>query len=152
MSSSISLEYLNNAINELPGRTQSAICAQNIAGTPILIAIGGTAIPLAERPYVRGFTFSADNRTITVTQSGVYMLSYSIQVRVAMQLSSTVNRNGASMPNLVRSPGFSENVLACSAILPLSAGDALQLMLYGIGALTELQPGVGAYLNVMRIA
>lgn len=152
MSSSISLEYFNSEIRDLPGVTQSALCAQNTAGTPISVIAAGTTIPLATRPYMNGFTASGNNMTFTVAQSGVYELSYSIQTRVAMQLSSTVNRNGQSIQNLIRSPGFSENTFACSAILPLSAGDTLQLILYGITALAELQLGVGAYMNVIRIA
>lgn len=94
MSSSISLEYFNDAVKDLPGRTQSALCAQNIVGTPISVGLEGTAIPLATRPYMNGFTASGNSMTFTVIQSGVYMVSYSIQTRVAMQLSSRVSGNG----------------------------------------------------------
>lgn len=154
MSSSVSLEYLNNEISGLTvsSLTQYSLCAQNSAGSSITIIPGGTAVPLPTRPYINGFTANGANTVFTVAQTGTYYIEYRISTTASLLMSSSVYRNGASIGNLVCSPGLAGTQFNCSAIVGLTATNTLQLMLYGLEGTTVLQGGVGAYMNIMRIA
>lgn len=150
MSSSVSLEYLNQILpTSVP--TQQSMSAQNTAGGAILVILGGTPVPLPTRPYINGFTASGDNTTFTVTNTGTYYIQYNVQTTLSLAMSSSVYRNGAVIPNLTRS-GLTGSTFSGSAIVPLNAGDTLSLTLYGLAGTATLQGGAGATMNIIRIA
>lgn len=154
MSSSVSLEYLQQQISGLTvtSPTTTALCAQNNAGATIVVILLGTAVPLPTRPYNSGFAANGANTQFTVQTAGTYYIEYDIETTVSLLLSSSVYRNGTSIPNLVRSPGITGTSYRCSAIVPLNAADVLQLTLYGLAGTAVLQGGNGATLNVVRVA
>lgn len=152
MSNSISLEYLDQALSSEIKLTETALCAQNTAGSTIGVITGGEPVPLATRPYSNGFIANGANTTFTVSNSGTYLITYSIYTTAGLLISSSVYRNGAAIANLTRSPGVAGNNFSMAAIVPLTADDVLQLTLFGLLGSATLQGGVGAYMNIIRIA
>ncbi|MCL2839202.1 MAG: hypothetical protein FWE05_00385 [Defluviitaleaceae bacterium] len=148
MASSISLEYLNSIT---PGNT-AAFCAQNRVGSTIAVILLGTAIPLASMIYNNGFSANASNTQFTVQRTGVYHISYKINVTAAALLSASVYKNGTAMSELSQVAAISLSSYACEAIVSLTQGDVLQLTFYGLLGTAVLSSGVGAVLMGMQIA
>jgi len=152
MANSVSLEYLDDVLAKEINLTQTALCAQNTAGSSIDVIAGGAEVPLATIPYNNGFTPNGARTEFTVNASGVYLIEYSINLIGLSSLSSGVFKNGSPIANLTRDPGITVTLFNCAAIVGLTAGDKLRLMLYGLIAIAELQGGVSAYMNIIRIA
>ncbi|MCL1884997.1 MAG: hypothetical protein FWF81_14720 [Defluviitaleaceae bacterium] len=147
MSSSVSLEYLNSIT---PSNTY-ALCAQNQAGTSIAVILLGTAIPLATIGYNNGFTANAANTQFTVENTGVYRISYKVNVTASALLSTSVYKNGTAIAALDQVAAISLTNFGCEAIVSLNQGDVLQLTFYGLLGTAILASGVGAVMTVVRI-
>ena len=148
MSSSVSLEYLNSIT---PSNT-AALSVQNQAGSTIAVILLGTAIPLTTVNYNNGFTANAANTQFTVLNSGVYRISYKINVTAAALLSASVYKNGTAIPALDQVAAVSLSSYACEAIINLNQDDVLQLTFYGLIGAAVLASGVGAVMTVERLA
>lgn len=153
MSNSISLEYLNSRLAgvSISAVTQQALGVQNTSGSTLVVLLGGTAVPLPAQLYMNGFTANRANTQFTVQNTGTYFIIYEIALTGGLLLSSSLYQNGKAISNLTRSPAVSLSSYSCSAILPLTTGDVLQLTLYGLLGTAVLSSGVGAYLNIIRI-
>lgn len=154
MSSSVSLEYLNQQLSGLTVTSPGSISmsAQNVSGSTIVVILGGTAVPLPSRPYIIGFTPNGANTIFTVGTTGTYQISYQIATTVSLLMSSSVYVNGSALASLTRNPGITATTFAASTITPLTAGDTLQLTLFGLAGTAVLQGGVGAYMEAIRLA
>lgn len=152
MASQVSLEYLNQVIATQVNTTTTSLSAINTAGSNIAVILGGTAVPLPTKSYINGFTANGANTIFTVVNSGNYLISYNINTTASLLLSSGVYINGSANGNLTRSPAVSATSFSAQAILPLNAGDTLQLTLFGLLGAAVLQSGQGAVMNVVRIS
>lgn len=146
MSSSVSYEYLQSTLN------RPMVSAQNTNGTAITVIAGGTAVALPTRSYINAIGVNANNTQFTISQSGVYEIEYGIQTTASLAMSAVVLRNGTAIPGLTRTPTLSANYFTCACIVTLNANDVLQLTLTGLLGIATLGNGVGAFLNIKRIA
>lgn len=130
----------------------NALSAQNQSASTIAVILGGTAIPLSTINYNSGFTPNTGDTQFTVVNAGIYEISYQINVTAAALLSATVYHNGVAVPGLEQIAAISLSNYSCKTIMPLIAGDTLELMIYGLIGTAVLTSGVGASLTIKQIA
>lgn len=131
--------------------TESSMNAQNSGGT-IAVVLGGTPVDLPDNQNLDGFTVSGANDTFTVPETGTYLVTYQINVTAALLMGSQVLLNGTAIPGSVFDPVLSVSAYTATTIIPLTAGDQLQLQLFGLLGAAVLQGGAGATLTVIRLA
>lgn len=154
MSSSVSLEYLNQQIAGLTitSPTSTHMSAQNTAGSTIVVILGGAAVPLPTQTRLNGFTANGANTQFTVGTTGNYYIEYQVNTTASLLLQSGLYVNGVATPSLTRNPGVAGSTFSAASIIPLAVGNTLQLTLFGLAGTAILQGGVGAYLNVVRLS
>lgn len=148
MASSVSLEYFNTKLNT----SMTSLSAINTTNASIAVVLLGTPVSLPTKPYINGFTANGANTIFTVQNNGNYLISYNINTTVALLLSSGVYVNGTANGNLTRSPGITANSFDAQAIIPLNAGDTIQLTLFGLLGSAVLQSGQGAVMNIIKVS
>ena len=126
--------------------------AANTTGTTIAVLLGGTTVPLPDAQVLDSFTVDGANQTFTVPVTGTYMVSYRVSTTVALLMSARVLRNGAALAGSTVSPVASVSSFAATTFATLTAGDTLQLQLFGLAGAAVLQGGNGATLTVVRLA
>lgn len=134
------------------GVTANSMSALNTGGATIAVVVGGTPVPLPNNQVLDAFTVDGTNSVFTVPVTGTYLLSYRIQTTAALLMSSRVLRNGAAMPGSTFAPIAGVSSFEVSLLTPLTAGDTLQLQLFGLLGTAVLQSGTGASLNIIRLA
>lgn len=132
--------------------TTNSMSALNTSGTIIAVILGGTAVPLPDVQVLDGFTANGANTIFTVPVTGTYLLTYSVKTTVALLMSSRILLNGSPMAGSIVSPAISTTAYSATLIATLSAGDALQLQLFGLLGAAVLQSGNGASLAVVRLS
>ena len=123
--------------------------AKNIS---IAVVLGGTSIPFSNVNYSEGFTFTPNTTSITVKNTGTYLIDYKIRTTVSLVMSSTVTRNAVKLDRLTYSPGITGSTYSGTAIISLNSNDILELQLFGLVGTAVLADGVGAVLNIIRLA
>lgn len=126
--------------------------ALNTAGATIAVVLGGTPVPLPNEQVLDGFTAGAGNTQFTVPTTGTYLLTYDVKTTAALLLSARVLRNGTAIPGTVVSPAVALDNFTATTIVALTAGDVLELQLFGLLGAAVLQGGNGAGLTVVRLA
>lgn len=126
--------------------------ALNTAGATIAVVTAGTPVPLPNNHVLDSFTVNTTNDTFTVPVTGTYLITYDVRTTTDLLLSSQVLQNGAPLAGTVVTPTAATNEFSAARIAPLTAGDTLQLQLFGLAGNAVLQPGTGASLNVVRLA
>lgn len=129
---------------------QTAFSAYS-GGETVLVVLGGTEIDLETVTYNNGFGFTAGGEDITVLNAGTYKLDYRIITTASLLMSSTITRNGTSIPAMTCSPGISGSIYSGSGIVTLNAGDVLSLTFYGLVGTAVLASGAGAIVNIVRL-
>lgn len=132
--------------------TSTALEAYNDEKTAIAVIHEGTAVPFPTQTYNNGFTASANNSAFTVKDGGTYLVSYSIRITTALIMSSAIYVNGASIDSTAINSSINLDQYSNTSILTLSAGDSLELMLYGLLGTVVLESGAGTTLTIVRIA
>lgn len=132
--------------------TTNSMSALNTSGTVIAVILGGTTVPLPNVQVLDGFTVNGANTIFTVPVTGTYLLTYSIRITAALLVSSRILLNGSPMAGSIVSPAISTTTFSATFISALSAGDSLQLQLFGLLGAAVLQTGTGASLAVIRLA
>ena len=132
--------------------TENSMNAQNATGDTILVALGGTSISLPDNQNLDDFTVNGTNTVFTVPETGTYLITYQINVTVALLISSRVLRNGTAIPGSVFTPIASVTGYTATTITTLNAGDQLELQLFGLIGTAILQTGAGATMTVVRLA
>jgi hypothetical protein len=125
--------------------------AQNQTGATIAVVLGGTPVSLPNNQVLNSFTVGGGNTNFTAAQSGLYFVTYEIHTTVDLALSSRVTLNGTAIPASVYSPILSSD-FSNSFFVTLTAGDVLELQLFGFLGVAILQDGAGATLNVIRLS
>ncbi|WP_353616453.1 hypothetical protein [Clostridium sp. D33t1_170424_F3] len=126
--------------------------ALNTNGTTIAVVLGGTPVPLPNDQVLDSFTVNAANDLFTVPATGTYLITYDIKTTASLLLSSRVLLNGTPLAGTIFAPAVSVSNLSATRIAPLTAGDTLQLQLFGLLGAAVLQGGNGANLTVIRLA
>ncbi|WP_025486482.1 hypothetical protein [Enterocloster sp. OA13] len=126
--------------------------ALNTSGTTLAVILGGTAVPLPDDHVLNNFTVNAANTIFTVSATGSYLITYTVRTTAALLLSSRILRNGTALPGSVISPAVSASAFSTTLIADLTAGDTLEVQLFGLVGTAVLQGGTGASLAVVRLA
>ena len=126
--------------------------AINSTGATIAVITGGTLIPLPDDQVLDSFTADGTNETFTVPTTGTYMVSYRVTTTTALLMSSQVLRNGTALAGSIFSPTAAATSFAATTFAALTAGDTLQLQLFGLAGSAVLQGGNGATLTVVRLS
>ncbi|BDF09857.1 hypothetical protein CE91St49_32870 [Emergencia timonensis] len=126
--------------------------ALNTNGATIAVLLGGTTVPLPNDQVLDGFTVDAGNTTFTVPATGTYMVTYRVSTTAGLLMSSRVMRNGTALAGSTFSPAVSVSSYSATTFATLTAGDTLQLQLFGLAGAAVLQGGNGASLTVVRLS
>ena len=132
--------------------TVNSMNAANTTGATITVILGGTPVPLPNSQVLDSFTVDAGNTTFTVPVTGTYLVTYRVSTTVALLLSARVLRNGTALAGSTFAPVASVSSLMATTFSALTAGDTLQLQLFGLAGAAVLQGGNGATLTVIRLA
>lgn len=135
------------------GGASSYLSRANTSGSVIAVVLGGTNIPM---PYLTvldsGITADGSNTTFTVSQAGLYRVTYRIVTTSSYLAASRITVNGSGYIPLDFTPTTSVNTWAGDAIVTLSAGDVLTVQLYGMLGAVTLQSGAGgANIQIVRL-
>ena len=132
--------------------TANSMSALNTSGATIAVVLGGTVVPLPNNQVLDGFAATGGSTVFTVPVTGTYLVNYSISTTAALLMSSRILLNGAPLSGSIVSPAVAINRFENTQIVNLTAGDTLQLQLFGLLGAAVLQGGTGASLNVIRLA
>lgn len=80
------------------------------------------------------------------------MVTYRVSTTAALLMSSRVLRNGAPLAGSTFAPLVSVTSFEATTFAALTAGDTLELQLFGLLGAAVLQGGSGASLTVVRLA
>lgn len=126
--------------------------ALNTSKSTINVVTGGTPVPLPDNQILSSFTVDEANETFTVPESGTYMISYQAATTTALLLSTRILLNREPLAGSMVSPSLSTTLFTASVFANLTAGDTLQLEMFGLLGTAVLQSGNGAYLEVIRLS
>ncbi|QIL83073.1 collagen-like protein [Diaphorobacter sp. HDW4A] len=129
--------------------TEVFASATNTAGSVIGVLIGGTKIPLPSQ-NLSGITSSATT-DFTVPQTGSYLITYSINVTAALLMSACVYIDSTCDATLNFSSLLSLSSFSGQSILNLTAGQVVDLRLYGLLGAATLQGGAGARMSIIQL-
>jgi hypothetical protein len=115
------------------------------------VVLGGTVVPLPDNQELNNITVNVTDDEFTITQDGVYYISYNVNTTLALLLGARILLNGTQVDQLTRTPVLSASNFHADGILPLAAGDTITLELFGLISLVTLQGGVGASLTIIRL-
>jgi hypothetical protein len=126
--------------------------AGNDTSAVIAVILGGTNVPLPNGQALQGISVDGTNTLFTVANTGTYLVNFKVQTTAAILASARVLVNGAPLTNqLTFVPTVATNLLSDQAFVSLTAGDILELELYGIiGAVTLIGEG-GTEMVVQQI-
>ncbi|MFA7064083.1 MAG: collagen-like protein, partial [Bacilli bacterium] len=136
--------------------TTNSMSAQNTEEATITVTIAGTNIDLPNNQNLDAFTVDGTNTIFTVPETGKYFISYQINVKDELFTETGVTVNGIVLPSSVISPDVGVGVgitnYNASTIATLDVGYEIALEFFGVADTAELQGGVGAALNIIRLA
>lgn len=134
-----------------PAGTADHMSARNITAAPLSVTVDGLPVPLPDHQVLNRFTVNGANTTFTVPVTGTYLITYSVKTTADLLLSSRIMRNDTPLPGTMDVPAAASSELSAARITPLTAGDTLQLQLYGLTGTAILRAGAGASLSVTRL-
>ena len=135
-----------------PGTTSIHMSALNTSCSILSVIVDGTSVELPSHQILNGFSVSPDNKTFTVLETGTYFITYSLQLTEALMVGSRLLVSGHPLPGSIITPIVSIGDYSNAQITVLTAGDILELQLFGLIAFAVLQCGTGASLNIIRVA
>ena len=136
--------------------TSDTAFAANTQSANINVLATGTLVPLPNNQYLPlsgDITINATSDTFTVNSSGVYRISYNVNLDMSLLLSTGIVINGVSNTASVIAPVLATSEFSNEIIVSLSAGDTVALQLFGLAGVTLLLPNsAGATLMIMRLS
>lgn len=133
--------------------TATSAFAANTTGAGITVSIGGAMVPLPNNQVLAtGITVDGTNTVFTLSQSGNYRISYTINTTAGIAMGSRLFVNGAAVlastvPALLALTSFSNEV-----IFAITAPTTVSLNVFGIAATANLISGAGATLMIQRLS
>ncbi len=129
--------------------------AANTKGPTLQVSTGGTPIPLPDAQLLSPeITVSPDNTVFTVSKSGIYLITYHVNITAALKMGTRLMYNNVRMEDSVIAPLASLSSFECRILRTLHAGIPLSLQMYTdtIGGATLMGDGVGASLSLVRLS
>ncbi len=112
--------------------------------------LGGTVVPVDSNQAQSGFIYS--NGVASAVNAGTYEISYALKYTATTSASSELELNGTAIPGSVDTPSNATSMEDGRVILTLSAGDSININLFGlIGAVTPQTAG-GGTLTITQVA
>ena len=138
-----------------PNLTSTAGFAANTQGSSVLVALGGSPIPLPNAQVLSpDITANTGNTVFTVATAGTYQISYHVNTTVALLMGTRLVINGVnSIPstiNPVVSTSNFENQIKVT--LPANSTITLQLVTTIAGTAILVSGGAGASLTIIRLS
>ena len=138
-----------------PNLTSTAGFAANTQGSSVLVALGGSPIPLPNAQVLSpDITANTGNTVFTVATAGTYQISYHVNTTVALLMGTRLVINGVnSIPstiNPVVSTSNFENQIKVT--LPANSTITLQVFTTIAGTAILVSGGAGASLTIIRLS
>lgn len=119
--------------------------ASNNISAIIAVVLGGTQVPLPDNQSLNGgFVANVGNTAFTVPSSGLYLVNYNLYLTTPLLVSTGVGVNGVTSPATTHIPTVSSDAFSYSGIISLTAGDIIDLRLFGLLGAATLRGGAGA--------
>lgn len=126
--------------------------ALNTSSSTINVVVGGTPVPLPDNQILDSFTVDVANEIFTVPETGTYMISYQAATTAALLISTQILLNGSPLDGSTVTPSLPTTLFTASLFATLTAGDTLQLEMFGLLDTAVLRSGNGAFLEVIRLS
>ena len=138
-----------------PNPTATAGFAANTQGSSVLVALGGTPIPLPNAQVLSpDITANGANTVFTVATPGTYQISYHVNTTVGLLMGTRLVINGVnstpSTVNPVISTSSFENQIKVT--LPANSTITLQMFTSIVGTAILAGGGAGASLTIIRLS
>lgn len=134
-----------------PTVATNSLNALNNTGSTIAVTPGGTAVQLPGDQMLGNFAVEGTNTIFTVPVTGTYLVGYTIRLATPLLVSTRVLQNNVPLSGTIVTPSAATNVFTAMRIAYLTAGDTLQLQLFGQTGTAVLQSGNGASLVAVRL-
>lgn len=134
-----------------PTAATNSLNALNNTGSTIAVTPGGTAVQLPGDQMLGNFAVEGTNTIFTVPVTGTYLVGYTIRLATPLLVSTRVLQNNVPLSGTIVTPSAATNVFTAMRIAYLTAGDTLQLQLFGQTGTAVLQSGNGASLVAVRL-
>ena len=138
-----------------PNPTSTAAFAANTQGSTVLVALGGSPVPLPDAQLLSpGITVNAGGTVFTVAEAGTYQISYHVNTTLALLMGTRLVINGAnSIPSTI-APVVSTSRFENQIKVTLPANSTITLQLYPatvVGTAVLAGSGAGASLTIIRL-
>lgn len=139
-----------------PNPTATAGFAANTQGSTILVALGGTAVPMPNaQVFSPNITANAGSTVFTVATAGTYEISYHVNTTLALLLGTRLVINGVNNTASTIAPVVSTSHFENQIKVALPANSTITLQLYPAavaGTAILVGGGAGASLTIVRLA
>ena len=123
------------------------------SASALTAAVLGTPVPLPLGQILpTGITVDGSNTTFTIAQSGIYRISYALNVTAALLLSTRIMINGVANTGSTITPLLSLSNYSNEILLNVTAPTTVQLQVAGASISLTLVTGSGATLMIQRLS
>ena len=138
-----------------PNPTATAAFAANTQGSTILVALGGSPIPLPNAQVLSpDITANAGNTVFTVATAGTYQISYRVNTTLSLLMGTRLVINGANNTSSTIAPVVSTSHFENQIKVTLPANSTITLQMYPAavaGTAILVGGGAGASLTIIRL-
>ncbi len=139
-----------------PNPTATAAFAANTQGSTILVALGGSPVPLPNAQVLSpGITVNAGNTVFTVAAAGTYEISYHVNTTLSLLMGTRLVINGSNNTASTIAPIVSTSRFENQIKVTLPANSTITLQMYPAvvaGTAILAGSGAGASLTIKRLA
>ena len=139
-----------------PNPTSTAAFAANTQGSTVLVALGGSPVPLPDAQLLSpGITVNAGGTVFTVAEAGTYQISYHVNTTLSLLMGTRLVINGVNNTASTIAPVVSTSHFENQIKVNLPAGSTVTLQLYPAlvaGTAILVGGGAGASLTIIRLS
>lgn len=139
-----------------PSLTVTHAYAANTQGSPLVVLVTGTPVPLpSNQLFTAGISANGTNTVFTVATAGVYRISYHINTTLALLLGARIMIGGTPNPASVVIPLVNTTSYSNEIEVNLGTGATVSLQMFApllLGAATLLSSACGASLTIIRLS
>ena len=138
-----------------PNPTATAGFAANTQGSTVLVALGGSPIPLPNAQLLSpNITANAGATVFTVAPAGTYLISYHVNTTLSLLMGTRLVINGANNTASTIAPVVSTSSFENQIKVALPANSTITLQMYPAtvaGTAVLVGGGAGASLTIIRL-
>ncbi len=138
-----------------PNPTATSAFAANTQGSSILVALGGSPVPLPNEQLLSpGITANAGSTVFTVAQAGTYQISYHVNTTLSLLMGTRLVINGVNNTASTIAPIVSTSRFENQIKVALPANSTVTLQMYPAvlaGTAILAGSGAGASLTIIRL-